>query len=141
MLFSPILHSYPAFYEECVSIAAVSKKDGFPVAVFSSSNSQVDYAGIGVDVVSFMPGGGYQTMSGTSMASPHACGLMACLLQKHGGSGDLRKIVEEAQVIDIAAEGIDNATGVGFLTYLDEGAFDEILPRTASKKLTPARVK
>jgi hypothetical protein len=51
------MESYPANYEECMSIAAVSKKNGLPVAVFSNSNPQVDYAGIGVDVVSFKPGG------------------------------------------------------------------------------------
>jgi subtilisin family serine protease len=121
--------SYPAYYEECVSIAAVSKKEGFPVAVFSNSNAQVDYAGIGVDVVSFKPGGGFQTMSGTSMASPHACGLMACLLQKHQGKADLRTILDESHVIDIATEGVDKATGTGFLTYLDEGEFDQVMPR------------
>lgn len=59
--------SYPASYEECISIAAVSKAKGLPVALFSNSNPQVDYAGIGVDVVSFKPGGGFQIMSGTSV--------------------------------------------------------------------------
>lgn len=128
---------YPAFYEECISIAAVSKKNNFPVAVFSSSNNQVDYAAIGVDVISFKPGGGFQRMSGTSMAAPHACGLMACLVQKHGGTDNIRQVLNDSYVIDIAAEGIDNETGVGFLTYLDTGAFDELLPR---KKLAEAKV-
>ena len=141
--------SYPAFYEECISVAAVSKKDGFPVAVFSNSNSQVDYAGIGVDVISFKPGGGYQSMSGTSMASPHVAGLIASLMtngriKNEGGKTDdtLRQILNESHAIDIDAVGIDNATGVGFLTYLDGSAFDELLPRKkgAKKPLSPARV-
>jgi serine protease len=38
-----------------------------PVAKFSESNPEVDFAGIGVDVTSFKPGGGFQKMSGTSM--------------------------------------------------------------------------
>ena len=59
--------SYPASFKECLSIAAVSKSKGLPVARFSNSNAEVDYAGIGVDVVSMKPGGGWQTMSGTSM--------------------------------------------------------------------------
>jgi len=51
---------------EVVSIAAVSKSDGLPVASFSDSNAQVDseYAGVGVNVHSFMPGGGFKQMSG-----------------------------------------------------------------------------
>mmetsp|Transcript_3921 Transcript_3921/g.5155 ORF Transcript_3921/g.5155 Transcript_3921/m.5155 type:complete len:312 (-) Transcript_3921:222-1157(-) len=121
---------YPAFYEECISIAAVSKKNNFPVAVFSNSNSQVDYAAIGVDVVSFKPGGGFQRMSGTSMAAPHACGLMACLVQKHGGTKELRKIMNDNYAIDIASEGIDNETGFGLLSFLDGAEFDTLLPRS-----------
>lgn len=134
--------SYPAAYKECISIAAVSKKKGFPVAVFSNSNAQVDYSGIGVDVLSFKPGGGFQEMSGTSMASPHVAGLIACLMTDgriQGGNNALRKILTEAHAIDIATEGRDNATGVGFLSYLDEAAFDKLLPR--KKGLVKARVQ
>ena len=80
-------------------------------------------------------------MSGTSMASPHVAGFVACLMtndriKNDGGKTDdaLRTILNESHAIDIAAEGLDTATGVGFLTYLDESAFDELLPRRASKK-------
>ena len=59
-----VCFSYPAMWDEAISVAAVSKRGDLPVAIFSNSNPQVDYAGIGVDVVSFKPGGGFQTMSG-----------------------------------------------------------------------------
>ena len=133
--------SYPAYYPECMSIAAVSKKDGFPVAVFSNSNAEVDYAGIGVDVVSFKPGNGFQSMSGTSMASPHVCGLVCCLMTDGRIKNDdkaLRKILDESHAIDIGTVGIDNATGVGFLTYLDEDAYNALLPK--EEGLIPAKV-
>ena len=63
------MRTYPARYKETISVAAVKKEAGLPVANFSEGNPQVDFAGIGVDVVSFKPGGGYQTMRGTSMVS------------------------------------------------------------------------
>ncbi len=56
--------SYPAMRPEVVSIAAVSKQDNLPVAYFSNGNDEVDYSGIGVGVYSFLPGGGFQQMSG-----------------------------------------------------------------------------
>ena len=36
-----------------VSIAAVGKSHDLPTASFSNTNAEVDYAGIGVDVISF----------------------------------------------------------------------------------------
>ena len=63
------MRTYPARWNETISVAAVKKEAGLPVAKFSEGNAQVDFAGIGVDVVSFKPGGGYQTMRGTSMVS------------------------------------------------------------------------
>jgi Subtilase family/PhoD-like phosphatase len=123
--------SFPASYKECLSIAAVAKVDGLPVAVFSNSNPLVDYAGIGVDVTSFKPGGGFQNMSGTSMACPHVAGLVACLMTNGLNSADRIRDTLDRLAIDIDVAGIDNATGVGFVTYLDEGAFDQVMPRKA----------
>jgi len=122
--------SYPAYYPECMSIAAVSKRKGLPVAVFSNSNVQVDYAGIGVQVLSLKPGGGTQFMSGTSMACPHVCGFIAAIMSNgrivnKGPNTDkqLRTLLNETYVVDIATEGRDKATGLGFVTALDKGQF------------------
>ena len=126
--------SWPASFPQCLSIAAVQKRHGLPVAVFSNSNAQVDYAGIGVDVVSLKPGGGYQTMSGTSMACPHVCGLIAAILSNgrivnKGAATDriVREALNDAYVVDIGVEGRDNATGLGFLTALDESGFNKAM--------------
>lgn len=139
--------SYPAFYQECVSVAAVSKRDGLPVAVFSNSNVQVDYAGIGVNVISFQPGGGFQNMSGTSMACPHVCGFIAALfsngrIKNKGSQTDkmLRQTLNSMYTLDIATKGRDNATGLGFLTALDKGSFTNLLAKVEGTLLSVAKV-
>ncbi|MDY0199547.1 MAG: S8 family serine peptidase [Tenuifilaceae bacterium] len=45
-------------------------------ASFSNYGTHVDYCAPGVNIYSTYKSGGYTTMSGTSMSSPHVCGLL-----------------------------------------------------------------
>ena len=88
-----------------------------PTASFSSSNERVDYAGIGVNVLSFLPDRRTGALSGTSMASPHVCGLIAALMTKGGAYEDIikddascRALLNEKFAIDIGSEGDDNGS-------------------------------
>jgi len=125
--------SYPALWDEAICVAAVAKEGDLPIARFSNTNPSVDYSGIGVDVKSFKPDGGFQEMSGTSMACPHVCGLLSALLDKESdnapaqGDAAMRELINEKYLIDIGVKGPDNATGLGFLTYLTKDEFDGIL--------------
>ena len=55
-----------------------------------------DLAGPGVDITSTVPGGGFVSLSGTSMASPHVAGLAALVLEQNPGARPMlvKKLLE-----------------------------------------------
>lgn len=69
---------WPASDSSAVGVAAVDGSNNR--ASWSRTGPSTDFSAPGVGINSTMPGGGYGTKSGTSMATPHVCGAIAQLM-------------------------------------------------------------
>lgn len=111
---------WPGRSPHCISVAALNR-DLTP-ASFSSAGAKIDTAFAGVNIWSARPGGGYQQMSGTSMATPGVAGVLTLLrsaLKKAKRPipkiDDLRKLLVDAAT-DTHTPGRDRRTGPGWVT-------------------------
>jgi len=91
----------PAAYDEVITVSALADFNGKPgggaaatcrsdqddtFAGFSNFGADVDLIAPGVCILSTWKGGGYNTISGTSMATPHVTGAAALYKSTHPGA-------------------------------------------------------
>ena len=75
---------YPAAYDSVIAVSSTAPHDDF--SSFSSTGPEIDIAAPGSDIYSTYINSGYDTLSGTSMASPHVAGAAAILMADLGYS-------------------------------------------------------
>ena len=105
---------FPAAFPSAIAAASLSASN--TRSSFSNAGPEIEVGAPGENVESTMPGGGYGSKSGTSMATPHVTGVVALLVQQNPNI-TLTQVRQELQngALDIATPGFDNNTGWGLV--------------------------
>ena len=99
----------PAHVRQAITMGATDDRDRR--AYFSNYGECVDLFAPGVGIKSAWRGGGDNTISGTSMASPHGAGVAALTLERHPGAtpAEIERIVAETATEDVVGDPRDTA--------------------------------
>jgi thermitase len=102
---------YPAGYDEVIAVAATDQYDN--KASFSNWGDWIELAAPGVDIYSTVPWG-YESWSGTSMATPHVSGVAALVWSQYPNkTRDWVRLWLRYTADDLGDEGFDVYYGYG----------------------------
>jgi hypothetical protein len=104
--------AYPAAQPGVIAVTATDGKDR--LYKHANRGSYVTLAAPGVDILVAAPGGGYDYLSGTSMAAAYVSGLTALMIDRQAGlaPSQLRQILE-ATATDLGPPNRDPQFGAG----------------------------
>ncbi|WP_276301566.1 S8 family peptidase [Halorussus lipolyticus] len=101
---------YPAAYSEVMAVSSTNTSDS--LSSFSSTGPEVEIAAPGSDIYSTYVGGGYETLSGTSMAAPYVSGVAALVMSQGYTNTEAReRICQTAENIGLG----DDESGCGLV--------------------------
>lgn len=137
----------PANHPDVITVSALADFDGIPgglgaatcradqddtLADFSNFGSSVEIAAPGVCIYSTWKSGGYNTISGTSMASPHVAGAAALLASRNNPNS-------KADVLNIRATLVNNGN-FGWTDDSGDGVQEPLLDVSNPAVFDPVKV-
>jgi len=104
---------YPARFDSVIAVAATDSNDNR--ASFSSTGPTIEVVAPGVDIYSTWNDGYYNTISGTSMASPHVAGTAALVISSGVTDASQVRNVLQLTADDLGDTSKDSLYGYGLV--------------------------
>lgn len=124
---------YPSNYDNVISVASINREGD--LSYFSNYGvNTVDVAAPGSDIYSVDYRGGYKSLNGTSMATPHVVGVAALIYQKY-------KHLSRQERRRIAWEAITNTARKEHLDKVKHGVLDGYAAVTGESPPPPNQCK
>ncbi len=102
---------YPAAYQEVIAVSAIDQRQQ-PYR-WSNRGDYIDYAALGVNVLTAQSRQRVGRESGTSIAAPHVTATVACLALKYGDNKRVLLTQLNKLAVDLGPQGKDPIFGVG----------------------------
>lgn len=102
---------YPGAYKSVIAVSAIDSKNH--IYRWSNKGDYIDFAALGVNVVTSQGNGKFGRESGTSMAAPHVSAALSCLLLKHGNNKTKALNELTSLAVDLGEQGKDATFGYG----------------------------
>jgi hypothetical protein len=127
---------YPAYYAPTIAVAASNLSD--EKSDYSNYGNWVDITAPGDRIWSTTQGGGYGTLSGTSMACPQVSGVAALIVSKYGGPGFTPVVLREKLLQ--ATDDID-AQNQSFIGLLGSGRLNAYAALHVNDHIPPGQIE
>lgn len=106
--------AYPARFPQCMGVAGTNRFGGLYFG--SNSGAEVDVSAPGQDVFSLWKDSGFNSLSGTSMATPHVSGLATLIMSRNPtlSVAQIENLITST-VVDHGDPGWDSHYGLGVI--------------------------
>jgi serine protease len=101
--------SYPAAYDEVLAVSALDENEN--LASYSNTGPEIELAAPGSSVLSTVPFGDYDTLSGTSMASPVVAGVAGLAISQWGTDNADTRLHLKNTAVDVGLSSDEQGSG------------------------------